>query len=63
MATDLTPVTEEEALEYDMEALEAGVEKIKKNIEVFRQAIADEEAQISRYQEMIAIHKVHNRRK
>ena len=59
MITDQPPVTVEEALRYDAESLQNGVEKAKNNIKIFEDAIDNEHRTITRYQEMIAIIKAH----
>jgi hypothetical protein len=49
------PVTKEEALRYDKGALEADITRRRKNIKLFENEIAKEEAEINRLFQMIAI--------
>lgn len=49
------PVTKEEALRYDKTALEADVARRRKNIKLFQDEIAKEEAEIQRLWQIIAI--------
>ncbi len=51
----MQPVTLAEALNYNKDALVNDIEKRKKNIEIFRKAIDDEEIAIDRNRQMIAL--------
>jgi peptidoglycan hydrolase CwlO-like protein len=51
----MEPVTKEEALQYDLEALKANVVKAEKNIDVFEEAITKEREGIKRLKQMITI--------
>ncbi|OGC61192.1 hypothetical protein A2890_01530 [candidate division WWE3 bacterium RIFCSPLOWO2_01_FULL_53_14] len=55
----MKPVTEKEALQYEKEALFAGLEKRKQNIKIFEEAIAKEHEEIEREKEMIKIIELH----
>jgi predicted nucleic acid-binding Zn-ribbon protein len=52
-------VTKEEALRYELEALEDNLDRIDHNIEIFEQAIRDERAQKERLQQMINLIELH----
>ncbi|MBI5044645.1 MAG: hypothetical protein HZC02_01855 [Candidatus Levybacteria bacterium] len=49
-----TPITREEALQYDAEALRANCEKRKNNIKIFEEAIAKEQESIKQDEYMIS---------
>lgn len=49
-----TPITREEALQYDADSLRANCEKRKNNIKVFEEAIAKERDSIKQDEYMIA---------
>ncbi|OGC54594.1 hypothetical protein A2797_01770 [candidate division WWE3 bacterium RIFCSPHIGHO2_01_FULL_48_15] len=59
MANKVKPVAEKEALQYEKDALLAGLEKRKQNIKVFEDAIAKEYEEIEREKEMIKIIELH----
>jgi hypothetical protein len=59
----MKPVTVEEALRYDKEALTAGIEKRKQNIKVFEEAIAKEHELIQREMQMITLIEAHKAQK
>jgi len=48
------PVSPQDALRYNKEALLAEIERRKKNIEIFKAEIAKDEAEIARLQQIIA---------
>ena len=49
------PVTKEEALRYDKSAIEADVVRRRKNIKLFQEQISQEEQEINRDFQIIAI--------
>lgn len=49
------PVSPQDALRYNKEALLAEIERRKKNIEIFKAEIAKDEAEIARLQQIIAL--------
>jgi len=49
------PVTKEEALRYDKTAIEGEVARRRKNIKLFQDQISQEEAEIQRLFQIIAI--------
>ncbi len=51
----MEPVTKEEALQYDLEALKANVVKAGKSIIIFEEAIAKEKEGIKRLKQMITV--------
>lgn len=54
--TDPTlPVTKEEALRYDKSAIEAEIARRRRNIKLFQDQISQEEAEIQRLFDIIAI--------
>lgn len=55
----MKPVTEKEALQYEKDALLAGLEKRKTNIKIFEEVIAKEYEEIEREKEMIKIIELH----
>ncbi|KKP72463.1 MAG: hypothetical protein UR68_C0015G0024 [Candidatus Roizmanbacteria bacterium GW2011_GWA2_35_19] len=55
MNPTLPPITKEEALRYDKAALENDVSRRRKNIKLFQDQIAQEEAEIQRIWQIIAI--------
>ena len=55
MTNPNTPVTKEEALRYDKDALETDVARRRKNIKLFQKEIAKEEAEIDRLFRIIEI--------
>ncbi len=59
----MEPVTPEEALQYEKDALLAGIEKRKKNIKIFEDAITKELLEIEREKEMIRIIELHQNAK
>jgi len=54
-AGNQSPVSPQDALRYNKEALLAEIERRKKNIEIFKAEIAKDEAEIARLQQIIAI--------
>jgi hypothetical protein len=61
--TSPTKVSIDEALQYDKDALEAEIEKIELNIELFEKAIADERVRIDKNRQMIDIITIHQHKK
>lgn len=55
MSDPTQPVTKEEALRYDREAIEAEIARRRKNIKLFQEEIAKEELEIQRLFQIIAI--------
>ncbi len=55
----MEPVTDKEALQYEKDALLAGIEKRKNNIKIFEEAITKEGEEIEREKEMIKIIELH----
>ena len=49
------PVTKEEALRYSKPALEAEIDRRRKNIKLFQEQVANEEQEIQRLFQIIAI--------
>ncbi|KRT67753.1 MAG: hypothetical protein XU08_C0001G0163 [candidate division WWE3 bacterium CSP1-7] len=57
----MEPVTSEEALQYDKEALSTDIKKRKANIKIFEEAIAKENEGIDRDNQMIVIIEAHQK--
>ncbi len=55
-------VTINEALQYEEEGLLVGIDKCKKNISLFEEAIANERETIDRYNQMITIIQIHKQK-
>jgi len=49
------PISPQDALRYNKEALLAEIERRKKNIEIFKAEIAKDEAEIARLQQIVAM--------
>lgn len=61
MADIVSPPTPQEALLYEKEALLKNNEKRLLNIDIFKKAIADEEAAITRNLQMVALIDIHRK--
>ena len=53
--TVLPPITKEEALKYDPEAIEIDIARRKKNMQIFRDQVIAEEQEIQRLEQILAI--------
>lgn len=55
MGNDYKPVTKEEAMKYDVNALQGEVERRRRNIKLFQDQISAEEREIERIWQILGI--------